>query len=81
VGTGLAKSRAARSESKAAARAVDRARDRYANGAGTQIELVQAERDAFAAEVARIQADADLSYARAALKLAAARPLGSEKRP
>jgi outer membrane protein TolC len=78
VGTGLAKSRAARSESKAAARAVERARDRYAQGAGTQIELVQAERDAFSAEVARIQADADLSYARAALRLAAGKSLDPE---
>jgi outer membrane protein TolC len=81
VGAGLAKSRAARSESTAAAHAVERARDRYAQGAGTQIELVQAERDAFSAEVARIQADADLSYARAALRLAAGKPLDPQVKP
>jgi outer membrane protein TolC len=81
VATGVAKSRAARSESKAAMRAVERARDRYAQGAGTQIELVQAERDAFSAEVARIQADADLSYARAALRLAAGKLLDPEVKP
>jgi hypothetical protein len=35
---------------------------------------VQAERDAYSAEVSRIQADADLSYARVALRLNANRP-------
>jgi outer membrane protein TolC len=39
---------------------------------------VQAERDAYSAEVSRIQADADLSYARVALRLNASRPLGKE---
>ena len=36
---------------------------------------MQAERDAYSAEVSRIQADADLSYARVALRLNASRPL------
>ena len=75
---GIAKSRAARAEAQAAGAAVSRARDRYQQGAGTQLELVQAERDAFSAEVSRIQADADLSYARAGLRLDAGHTLGEE---
>ncbi len=54
VRTGIAKSRAARAQAK---------------GAGTQLEVVQAQRDAFAAEVGRVQADADLTFARALLRL------------
>jgi outer membrane protein TolC len=38
---------------------------------GTQLELIQADRDAFAAEAGRIQADADLLNARQQLRLAA----------
>jgi outer membrane protein TolC len=36
---------------------------------GTQLELIQADRDAFAAEAGRIQADADLLNARIQLRL------------
>ncbi len=75
---GIAKSRAARAEAQASAAAAARARERYQQGAGTQLELVQAERDAFSAEVSRIQADADLSYARASLRLDAGQPLDEE---
>jgi outer membrane protein TolC len=78
VHDGIAKSRAARAEAQAAGAAVSRARDRYQQGAGTQLELVQAERDAFSAEVSRIQADADLSYARAGLRLDAGHSLDEE---
>ena len=78
VHDGIAKSRAARAEAQAAGAAVSRARDRYQQGAGTQLELVQAERDAFSAEVSRIQADADLSYARAGLRLDAGHTLDEE---
>jgi outer membrane protein TolC len=81
VHNGIAKSRAARAESQAAAAAVARARERYRQGASTQLELVQAERDAFSAEVSRIQADADLAYARAGLRLAAGRSLDEETKP
>jgi outer membrane protein TolC len=78
VHNGIAKSRAARAEARASAAAVARARERFQQGAGTQFELVQAERDAFTAEVSRIQADADLSYARAALRLDAGKALDKE---
>src|SRR6266702_4188315 len=78
VHDGIAKSRAARAEAQAAGAAVSRARERYRQGAGTQLELVQAERDAFSAEVSRIQADADLSYARAGLRLDAGHTLDEE---
>jgi outer membrane protein TolC len=78
VHDGIAKSRAARAEAQAAAAAAASARNRYQQGAGTQLELVQAERDAFAAEVSRIQADADLSYARASLRLDAGSALDQE---
>jgi outer membrane protein len=75
ISNGVAKSRAARAEALASTAAVERARERYREGAGTHFELVQAERDAYSAEVSRIQADADLSYARVALRLNANRPL------
>lgn len=45
------------------------AEDRYENGVATQLDVLQARQDAFAADVARIQADADLAYARLALRL------------
>jgi multidrug efflux system outer membrane protein len=78
ISNGIAKSRAARAEALASTAAVERARERYREGAGTHFELVQAERDATSAEVSRIQADADLSYARVALRLNASRPLTKE---
>jgi outer membrane protein TolC len=78
ISNGIAKSHAARAEALASTAAALRARERYREGAGTHFELVQAERDAYSAEVSRIQADADLSYARVALRLNASRPLGKE---
>jgi outer membrane protein TolC len=81
VHSGIVKSRAARAQALASLAAVSRARERYQQGAGTEFELVQAERDAFSAEVARIQADADLSYSRVALRLDAGRPLDEEAKP
>jgi outer membrane protein TolC len=78
---GITKSRAARAEQRSAGAAVMRARERYQAGTGTQLELVQAERDAFSSEVTRIQADADLGYSRAALRLAAGHPLDQETSP
>ena len=45
------------------------AEDRYENGVATQLDVLQARQDAFAADVARIQADANLAYARLALRL------------
>lgn len=75
VHTGIARSRSARAELEASARAADLARDRYAVGAATQLDLLQAQRDAFSADVARAQADADLANARAQLRIAAGQSL------
>jgi len=75
VHASIAKSRAARAQVKASVHAAALAKDRYVNGAGTQLDLIQAERDSFAAEVQRIQADGDLLYARIALRLGAGRPV------
>ena len=69
VRAGIARARAARAESEASARAAALARERYKAGAATQLEVQQAERDAFNSEVARIGAQADLAYARAAVRL------------
>nr|MDQ3033952.1 TolC family protein [Myxococcota bacterium] len=53
----------------ATARAVEDARVRFDAGAGTQLDLIQAERDLFQAEVSLIQALADLHVAHAALRI------------
>jgi len=71
----IARSRSARAGREAAAHAADLARKSYQAGTVTQLELLQAMRDAFSAEVARIQADADLVNARAQLRLAAGHSL------
>ncbi|MEJ7727721.1 MAG: TolC family protein [Polyangiaceae bacterium] len=73
----IAKSRAARAQAQALQVAARIAKDRYESGVGTQLELIQAERDSFSAEAARIQADGDLLYARALLRIGAGRPLTS----
>jgi outer membrane protein TolC len=70
VSASISRSRSARVGLEAASHAARSARDRYQAGAITQLELLQAQRDAFAAEVSRIQADADLVNARAQLRLA-----------
>ena len=67
----IARSRSARAGRLAAAHAAQQAHDRYQAGTITQLDLLQAQRDAFAAAVARIQAAADLVNARAQLRLAA----------
>jgi outer membrane protein TolC len=71
VRAGIAKSSAARAQASASARAAALAQDRYNVGAATQLDVTQAQRDAFLAAASRIQADSDLAYARAALRLAA----------
>lgn len=71
VEAGIAKARAARAQAAAAARAAELSLDRYAAGVTTQLDVTQAQREAFQADAARIQADSDLTYARAALRLAA----------
>ena len=77
----LARVRAARAEAEASARASKLARDRYQAGAATQLDVQQADRDAFSGEVARIQAQADLAYARAAVRLGSGRPRGAGVTP
>lgn len=69
IDAGIARSRSARNQAAVSARAAQVARTRYRSGVGTQLELIQADRDAFAAEAGRIQADADLLNARAQLRL------------
>jgi outer membrane protein TolC len=61
--------RSARAQVHALQLAVSLAEDRYEHGSATQLDVLQARQDAFAADVARIQADADLAYARMALRL------------
>jgi outer membrane protein TolC len=70
VDADIARSRSARVQAEVSAHAADLARARYKNGAGTQLDLIQADRDAFSANAARIQADADLLNARAQLRIA-----------
>ncbi|HJZ86360.1 MAG TPA: TolC family protein [Polyangia bacterium] len=81
VRSGIVVCRAARAQARAAWTAADHARGRYASGVGTQLEVIEAQRDAASADVARIQADADLSYARAALRLSAGQVLDRERDP
>jgi len=71
----IARARATRSEYAFAQHAAEVARARYASGNATQLEVLQADRDAFDAAVSRVRADADLVYARAALRLAAGRAI------
>jgi outer membrane protein TolC len=78
VRTNIVKSRSAREQAKAAHLAADFAGQRYRSGTSPQIEVIDAQRDAFAADVARIQADSDLSYTRALLRLDAGQPLDPE---
>ena len=47
----------------------------YAAGAATQVDVIQAERDVFGAEVSQIQARTELATARASLRISAALPL------
>ena len=65
----IEKARAARAQVKAATLAQDLARERYKNGVATQLEVVQAQRDFFSAAVSQVQADFNLQYSRALLRL------------
>jgi outer membrane protein TolC len=78
VATNIVKARAARAQLVANEAALRIAQDRYAIGASTQLDVMQAQRDAFAADVARIQADLDLAQTRALLRLASGTRLGSD---
>lgn len=69
VQSGIAKSQAARAQVEAAEQAASLASERYQAGAATQLDVTQGQRDAFLANATRIQADADLAYARAMLRI------------
>jgi outer membrane protein TolC len=71
VRTGIVKSASARAQTQAALRAEQLALARYQSGALTQLDVTQAQRDAFDAQASSIQADADLLYSRVLLRLAA----------
>ena len=47
---------------------------RYQNGAGTQLDVVSAQRDAFVAEVNRVRADAQVALDRVLLRMIANLP-------
>ena len=75
VRTNVARSRSARVQAQVSSRASDLALERYRAGDATQLDLLQAQRDAFAADAARIQADADLVNSRSQLRIAAGESL------
>ena len=77
VGASVAKARAARAQLKAKESAARIAHERYSIGSATQLDVTQAERDAFSADVARIQADLDLAQTRAILRIAAGKEVGA----
>jgi outer membrane protein TolC len=64
-----AKSAAARSQVEATRLGARWAQEKFHAGVITQLEVSQAQRDAFSAEASRIQADTDLLYYRALLRL------------
>jgi len=81
VEASIAKSRAARDQERSAKRAAELASDRYGAGVATQLDVTEAQRDAFTASAARIQADSDLAFYRAALRIAAGVPVSDRRAP
>lgn len=73
----LARVEAARAGTSASERAVQVAHARFDAGTGTALDISNAERDLFAAEVAEIQAEADLLLQRALLRLRTGVALGA----
>jgi len=71
VDSAIAQSRSARAQQQASSHASELAQVRYEAGRATEIEMLRSQDDAFMADVARIQADADLANARLQLRLAA----------
>jgi outer membrane protein TolC len=71
VHAAVTKVRAAGAQVTAAQRATSLAHERYEAGVANQIDVIQAERDLFAAEVNHIQARGELASAREALRLSA----------
>ena len=80
VRASIDRARAARAQIEASARAAQLAHDRYLGGIATQLDVLQAQQDLFRADVARIQAEADLAYARASLRLDSGHPIGDTRR-
>lgn len=74
VESGIAKSASARAQAEAASKAEKLALERYKAGALTQLEVTQSQKEAFQANASRIQADADLAYARVWLRVIAGKP-------
>jgi outer membrane protein TolC len=74
----IAQSRSARVGEEASVHAAEQARVQYQAGTATQLDLLQAQRDAFQASVTRIQVDANLINARAQLRLSAGHSLIAE---
>jgi outer membrane protein TolC len=70
VQANVSKVRASRAAQDAARLGNRLAKQRYAAGAATQVELVTAQKEAFDADAAVIQAEADLALARALLQIA-----------
>lgn len=70
VQSGIARCRSARAKLGAASRAAQLSVDRFSVGAATQLDVTLAQREAFLARAASIQANSDLAYARSALRLA-----------
>jgi outer membrane protein TolC len=81
VQAGIVKSRSARAQAAAARRAAELAVDRYSAGAATQLDVTQAQRDAYLADASRIQADADLALSRVQLRLAVGQSLTPGRNP
>jgi outer membrane protein TolC len=75
VEAGIVKSRSARAQAEAANKAAEFADERYRAGAATQLDVTQAQRDAFSANVGMVQADADLAYARVQLRSVSGKPI------
>ncbi len=67
----IATSRSARAQARASEHAALLALQSYEAGTATQLDLLQAIRDAYSADVSRIVSNADLANARAQLRLAA----------
>ena len=75
VHNGIDKVRAAQAEAQWAAQSCAQALERYQAGEGNQIDFIEAERQAFAAESQRIQLLAELAFARASLRTHAGKNL------
>ncbi len=73
VRANIEKARAAIPQVEAATLALTLAQDRYENGVATQLDVIQAQRDQLEAEIAAIQAEANLRYSRVVLRVVSRR--------